>query len=46
MKIFVGNLSPEVNEEELNTLFSEHGNVSMHQINCPGDLDLLKCPGK
>lgn len=28
MKIFVGNLSPEVNETELNTLFSEHGNVS------------------
>jgi len=28
MKIFVGNLSPEVNETELTSLFSEHGNVS------------------
>ena len=32
MKIFVGNLSHEVNEEELNTLFSEHGNVSSVKI--------------
>lgn len=28
MKIFVGNLSPEVNESELTSLFAEHGNVS------------------
>lgn len=28
MKIFVGNLSLEVNEDELSTLFSEHGSVS------------------
>lgn len=28
MKIFVGNLSHEVNENELNKLFSEHGSVS------------------
>lgn len=28
MKIFVGNLSHEVNEQELNALFAEHGNVS------------------
>ena len=28
MKIFVGNLSQEVNENELNKLFSEHGSVS------------------
>jgi len=32
MKIFVGNLAHEVNEEELNTLFSEHGNVSSVKI--------------
>lgn len=32
MKIFVGNLSHEVNEEELNILFSEHGNVSSVKI--------------
>ena len=28
MKIFVGNISQEVNEIELNKLFSEHGSVS------------------
>jgi RNA recognition motif-containing protein len=28
MKIFVGNLSHEVNEVELGALFSEHGSVS------------------
>ena len=28
MKIFVGNLSQEVNESELNKLFSEQGSVS------------------
>ena len=28
MKIFVGNLSQEVDENELNKLFSEHGSVS------------------
>jgi len=28
LKIFVGNLSQEVNEDELSTLFSEHGSVS------------------
>ena len=32
MKIFVGNLSQEVNEQELSTLFSEHGNVSSVKI--------------
>lgn len=28
MKIFVGNLSHEVNEQELTALFAEHGSVS------------------
>jgi RNA recognition motif-containing protein len=28
MKIFVGNLALDVSEEELNSLFAEHGNVS------------------
>ncbi len=28
MKIYVGNISHEVNEDELSTLFSEHGSVS------------------
>lgn len=32
MKIFVGNLSHEVNEQELNALFSEHGSVSSVKI--------------
>ena len=32
MKIFVGNLSHEVKEEELNALFSEHGSVSSVRI--------------
>ncbi|MGD8307111.1 MAG: RNA-binding protein [Ignavibacteria bacterium] len=32
MKIFVGNLSREVNEEELNELFSEYGRVSSVNI--------------
>jgi RNA recognition motif-containing protein len=32
MKIFVGNLSHEVKEEELNALFSEHGSVSSVKI--------------
>jgi RNA recognition motif-containing protein len=32
MKIFVGNLSHDVNEEELNKLFAEHGNVSSVKI--------------
>ena len=32
MKIFVGNLSTEVTEEELNTLFIEHGSVSSVKI--------------
>lgn len=32
MKIFVGNLSHEVKEEELNALFSEHGSVSNVRI--------------
>jgi RNA recognition motif-containing protein len=32
MKIFVGNLPQEVNEEELNDLFSEHGSVSNVKI--------------
>ncbi len=32
MKIFVGNLSHEVNEQELTTLFAEHGSVSNVRI--------------
>ena len=32
MKIFVGNLALNVNEEELNDLFAEHGNVSSVKI--------------
>jgi len=32
LKIFVGNLSHEVKEEELNALFSEHGSVSSVKI--------------
>jgi len=32
MKIFVGNLSPDVNEQELTSLFSEHGSVSNVKI--------------
>jgi RNA recognition motif-containing protein len=32
MKIFVGNLSPDVNEQELTALFSEHGSVSNVKI--------------
>jgi RNA recognition motif-containing protein len=32
MKIFVGNLSPEVNEQELNSLFAEHGSVGNVKI--------------
>lgn len=32
MKIFVGNLSHEVNEQELNALFAEHGSVSNVRI--------------
>jgi RNA recognition motif-containing protein len=32
MKIFVGNLSQEVNEQELTALFAEHGSVSNVRI--------------
>jgi RNA recognition motif-containing protein len=32
MNIYVGNLSPEVNEEDLNTLFSEYGKVSSTKV--------------
>jgi len=32
MKIFVGNLSHEVNEKELTALFAEHGSVSNVRI--------------
>jgi RNA recognition motif-containing protein len=32
MKIFVGNLSQDVKEEELNDLFSKHGRVSSVKI--------------
>ena len=32
MKIFVGNLSPEINEQELTALFAEHGSVSNVKI--------------
>ncbi len=32
MNIYVGNLSPEVNEEDLTTLFSEYGQVSSVKV--------------
>lgn len=32
MNIYVGNLSPGVTEDDLNGLFSEHGNVSSAKI--------------
>jgi len=32
MKIFVGNISQEVSDEELNDLFSKHGRVSSVKI--------------
>jgi RNA recognition motif-containing protein len=32
MNIYVGNLSPNVNDEDLNGLFSEHGNVSSAKV--------------
>jgi len=32
MKIYVGNLAQNVEEEELNTLFSEHGKVNSVKI--------------
>ena len=32
MKIFVGNISPDVKEEELNRLFSEYGEVESVEI--------------
>jgi RNA recognition motif-containing protein len=32
MNIYVGNLSPEVNEEELNGLFAEYGQVSSAKV--------------
>jgi len=32
MNIYVGNLSPEVTDEDLNSLFSEHGNVSSAKV--------------
>jgi RNA recognition motif-containing protein len=32
MNIYVGNLSPEVKEDELNNLFSQHGKVSSVKI--------------
>jgi RNA recognition motif-containing protein len=32
MKIFVGNLALDVSEDELNSLFAEHGNVSSVKI--------------
>jgi RNA recognition motif-containing protein len=32
MNIYVGNLSPQVNDEDLNGLFSEHGNVSSAKV--------------
>jgi len=32
MNIYVGNLSPEVTEEDLNTLFSEYGQVSSAKV--------------
>ncbi|UCH66251.1 MAG: RNA-binding protein [Ignavibacterium sp.] len=32
MNIYVGNLSPNVNDEDLNGLFSKHGNVSSAKV--------------
>ncbi|GBD87010.1 RNA recognition motif [bacterium BMS3Abin03] len=32
MNIYVGNLSPEVNEEDLTSLFSEYGQVSSAKV--------------
>ena len=32
MNIYVGNLSPEVTDEDLNGLFSEYGNVSSAKV--------------
>ena len=32
MNIYVGNLSPEVKEEDLNELFSQHGKVSSAKV--------------
>ena len=32
MNIYVGNLSPEVKDEDLNSLFSKHGNVSSARV--------------
>lgn len=32
MNIYIGNLSPEVSDEDLNGLFSEHGNVSSAKV--------------
>ncbi len=32
MNIYIGNLSPEVNDEDLTGLFSEHGNVSSAKV--------------
>jgi RNA recognition motif-containing protein len=32
MNIYVGNLSPEVKEEDLNELFSQHGKVSSSKV--------------
>ena len=32
MNIYVGNLAPDVSEEDLNTLFSEYGKVSTTKI--------------
>lgn len=32
MKIFVGNIGPDVKEEELNELFSEYGDVESAEI--------------
>ena len=32
MNIYVGNLSPEVKEDDLNELFSQHGKVSSAKI--------------
>jgi RNA recognition motif-containing protein len=32
MNIYVGNLAPDVSEEDLNTLFSEYGKVSSTKI--------------
>ena len=42
MKIFVGNLSNEVNEKELAAIFAEHGSVSNVRIVRDGSNQILR----